>query len=435
MFVATFPEFQREVTGQQSILQLGTVTHQRRLLRMRKLPDPEDPEAVAVLGTAVLDLPESSTTLEGGGCPGSTICDPLLHHVRGHSNGDSSGSCATFVEVLCPNGTSLLERLPIAPTGIRSGGHASPSPRPLRNGSSSLSGTSAARAAMTSGDGRTTPHDDGDLHPTSPHQHNREGENSKKEVASDDAAMCSQDPVSVSAHTADAETSNQWADKGDGESIPSIYVSYGSCTLASRRRCARRRKSQPALTQISAAMRRDMSVLPSGSTELLSWNELNGLASAAEVPFEVFSPTSAPCTPLTVYEACDVSGRVLLTDRLIESQSNTALPLMIEAYKQYMHAASANTEYLPTASLESSRSTRRIGKLSEDEELAATLQVLAPRQQGIVLRARNTSEEVLKCVAQARRCARPSFRYIDPAEMYGTSSYCCRAPTPAHVTG
>jgi hypothetical protein len=208
------------------------------------------------------------------------------------------------------------------------------------------------------------------------------------------------------------------------ESTPQVFVSCGSLFITPPRITHRRdRWSKHASAQVTPASRHNSLRHSLTSAEHLSSYGRSCGTSPADDSLQGLTPVSDPHIPLNLHDTAELAGRVLLTDRLVKAQSNTALPTMMEAFRQYVQAASTNTSTFPSPLSPCRCSQKRHEKMSEKEAFAAAQQVLAPRQRGIVLKSNNTDKEVLKCVTQAQRCARPSFRYIDAAELYGASAY------------
>lgn len=465
--LVTQPE---QVLQQLNTLRNGTPAQRRALLRLRALPLPDDLAAVAVLGTAVLDLPKESPTLASTSRRGADIFDPLhqlAERYRGsHVSDDESGEDSTsgidysaFLEVLCPNGTSLLERLPISPA------------LPRKSSKGALASCKDTQEVLSEpphhvstsqGCGATlTPSHDASTRDTVATPKNcmagpqgdalepaceRECKEHKKGVACVDAPVSLQDPARVTEKVTPAASSIQQVDSQPNEThasnsnnedgtddnddigAPEIFVSAGSLTLSPPRH---HRRHHPQRSRHSSVRPSPTSCHASrqpsfGGNGHLSSHGRSGPTSVVDDSTPALTPThSIPLAPpATVHQPCNLAGRVLLTDRLMKSQLHTALPTMVEAYRQYVQAASANTQYLfsPSSSSSASGPRRRV-RISEKEQWAIAQQTLAPRQRGIVLETNNRDEEAAKCVSQAVQCERPSFRYIDPAELYGTSSY------------
>lgn len=447
MQMLTAADNRRHFMEQNTILRRGSADERRRLLRMRQLPLPADIDAVAVPGTAIIDIPEQHHSLENDRRRTVRAAFDPLQHIADRYGGahadndnqedDGNTACvnyAAFLDVLCPNGTSLLEHLPISPVETRRQHRGGTGGSPCSGHDTTVQRTKCASPSPRHRCVTRSPSPVDRIQPTAastayffatplsdalPPGQQDEGRNETKSSYVDaPISFQAEAAASESGATASPAYRDEHSGAEDVEEVPTIFVSAGFLSLAAPHTSSRRRKSSKLTRHPSPASPQHSF----GSVDHATSMSRCDLTSPVGGPLHSATPKSAPLTPLGAREMCDLSGRVLLTDRLVMSQAHTNLPKMIQAYAQYVQATAACSEALPSPSSASSHHGRT-AKTSSNEEMAAAQQRLAPRQRGIVLQSSDVSEEVLKCVARARQRAQPSFRCIDPVELYGASSY------------
>lgn len=455
-----------------SILRHGSDEQRRQALRMKPLPLPEHPEAVAVPGTAVLDLPgDADDSLHPH--TGTDVFDPLdavaQRYCGARYNDDDRRAAArsvdysVFMEVLCPNGSSLLESLPLEPRTLRQHlkgssdeskksqlEYALSSPRCVLHtrlpstaaaaampeaslslghsafvalgppsasfiNTSTLSEASVqsgvdetyVNAPVTLGSGAASPH---------------------APSAENDFAAPTHGVADPASDTTRAATTTH---VDDDDTTPDIFVSAGSFSLTTSHHSSRwrsllsSRRSPSGSSKAShtgSGHRNARSVANLSLTRSLSPRTLR---SSSELSLPTSGATSAQLTPLAVADGCDLGGRVIFTDRFLKAQSHTALPTMISAFKQYMLSASSTTSSSPlthTQTLDNYTPSEHWPSL-QHQQLPNAHQRLDPCQRGIPLQSGNTNKEIENCVLEAGKCIRPTFRCMDPADLYGTSHY------------
>nr|CAJ2478416.1 unnamed protein product [Leishmania braziliensis] len=454
-----------------NILRHGTAEQRRQVLKMKPLPLPEDPEAVAVPGTAVLDLPGGADASLGAR-NGTDVLGPLallsrrydgVHHDDdGKHVATPSTDYSTFMEVLCPNGLSLLELLPLAPRttrqhpkGPRCKSHQPqlestlPSqwcalhPRltpaavaatipaaPLSLGYNTLAAhelpsvslvNTSTSVATSAQPGLDDTYVDAPVtfvsEATSPLASPEDGSVTPMQSITDPASDIIQ--ATATAHVDDDDTNL------------GIFVSAGFFSLAAPH-CGSPPRSRLSLRRSPFSLSRGLhadsvhhNASSVGSLSSTLSHSHRALKGSSELSLPTSSATSAQLTSLAVVDNCDLGGRVLFTDRFVKAQSHTALPIMISAFKQYMRSTSTTASSSPLTHNQSVE----IHTLSEyrsslpHQQLPNSRQKLHPCQPGIPLKSHSTNTEIENCVLEAGRGIRPTFRRVDPADLYGTSHY------------
>ncbi|KAK7198262.1 hypothetical protein NESM_000783700 [Novymonas esmeraldas] len=421
-----------------SILRHGSADQRRRALNMRMLPLPEDPEAVAVPATALLDLP-GAVSGEHGEHNAMGIFDPLAQVAQRYGadgHGDEQeveGTAAAaavdysvFLEVLCPNGTSLLESLPLTPRTShrqqRDSRDCVPTSRPQRTFSPS-SATGALRSASSA-----------DAPIDAPITFDRDAASTPTPPGADEsvsASSCTAPPaLSLDAAVA-APAEEEEVEEDGADAVSDVFASGGSASLFVPRRSRGRRSilsfhrssSQSSRAVHAEPPRRTISSLCNPSTARSSGN--SALGSPAEPASPITTTFDTLSSPPNASDAGELGGRILFTDRLVTAHSHTALPTMISAFQQYVKSTPCSlTRWSPGHGFAAEFYTQLdYDQIPDHHQLSYAYQRLAPRQRGIPLKSYNTSSELLRCVQEAERCERPTFRRVDPADLYGSSHY------------
>ncbi|GET91208.1 hypothetical protein, unknown function [Leishmania tarentolae] len=458
-----------------NILRRGNDEQRRQALRMKPLPLPEDPEAVAVPGTAIVDLPNDADSVRGASRgTGAGAFDPLdavAQRYGGSQYSDEESRATTwginyssFMEVLCPNGSSLLESLPLEPR----------TPPQSLKGSSGVCKKSQFETALSSPkSGLHTRLPSTDVAAAAPDASLSLGRNAcvthappsvsfaststlsgaSAQLASDETYVdapvtLSSEAASLRAHSvenvlatplhsisdpaSDATRATAATHVNDEDPTSDIFVSAGSFSLAASNRSGRWhsllqfRRSLSGLSKTSRTdsvrgRRSSSSVANPSPTHSLSQRALQ---SPSELSWPTSGATSALLTPLTMADGCDLGGRVIFTDRFVRAQSHTALPTMISAFKQYMRSAPTTTLSLPLTHSHTNIYTPYENRpFPPQQKLQSAHQKPNRYHLGVPLRLDNTNKEMENCLAEACQCLRPTFRRIDPADVYGTSHY------------
>ncbi|CAG9579379.1 hypothetical protein LMJF_31_2040 [Leishmania major strain Friedlin] len=455
-----------------NILRHGSDEQRRQALKMKPLPLPGDPEALAVSGTAVLDLPgDADECLDPHNETG--VFDPLdavAQRYGGAQYNDDDRRAAergvdysVFMEVLCPNGSSLLESLPLEPRtppqhlkGLRGESKISQfesalsSPRcGLRTRLPSTAVAAAmpeaslslghnafvARGPPSASFVNTSTVSEASVQSGLDETYVDAPVTLGSEAASLRASSA-ENGFATSTHgvadpASDAARATAATHAEDDDTTPGVFVSAGSFSLAASHRSSRWhsllsfRRSPSGSSKAShtdSGHRNARGVAHLSLTRSLSQRALK---SSSELSLPTSGATSAQLTPLAATDGCDLGGRVIFTDRFVKAQSHTALPTMISAFKQYMRSASS------TAACSSPAHSQTLDIYTPSEhwsflqhqQLQNAHQYLGPCHRGIPLKSDNTNKEIENCVLEAGQCIRPTFRRMDPAELYGTSHY------------
>ncbi|KAG5497666.1 hypothetical protein JKF63_03932 [Porcisia hertigi] len=459
------------------VLRHGNDEERRQALKMKMIPIPENCDAMAVHGTAILDI-SSAPDIPLGTRPASQTLDHLAHlgyrHGGFHRGNDhhhhkyvaaQSIDYSSFMEVLCPKGCPLLDSLLLTPLTPRQPLEIPTCENENPQLGSPLSSpqcrshtlSSAAAVVATLPEAPLAP----EHHTPAPHRLplvssvNRltsaeDSSHPRSDITYVDAPVTLsnavvEQPASLPenhrpalTHGVDESGGNTTPpgsaamDIDDGEVNPRIFVSGGfmSLTAPYRRSVGHSllfffRRSPSGLNRTSSKYHGHCNPSAVANLSITRLFGHNALDSPSDPSSRIYEASSAHWAFPADGNSFELGGRVLFTDRFVEAQSHTALPTMISAFKQYMCSLVSTASHSPLTQNPSLGiySSPESGSSSKRQQIHRAKKQLDSFQHGIPLKSHHTNKEVERCVHEAMKCIRPTFRRIEPVDLYGTSQY------------